>query len=124
VPGVNRRLRDLCRREDCRLWEQPTLELELARSYDDMAVIQQTAADSGLAWLAIQRQQLTAVTVRMQVGHVAMVWSWSAHVLIILALDDSGLLLSDVRCPSKLWHDGAAGRSAPGLGWGGGRLPL
>jgi len=72
VPGVNRRLRDLCRREDCRLWEQPTLEMELARSYDDMAIIQQTAADSGLAWLATKTQQLTAVTVRMQVRHLAL----------------------------------------------------
>ena len=68
MPGVNRRLRDLCRRADCRLWERPTLELELARSHDDLAMFAQDAAMSAVSWLATKRQQLTAVTVRMQVS--------------------------------------------------------
>ena len=72
VPGVNRRLRDLCRRADCRLWEQPTLQMELARSYDDCAVELQEAATRSLVWLATKTQQLTAVTVRMQVRHLVL----------------------------------------------------
>ena len=67
MPCINRRLRDLCNRADCRLWEKPTLPLQAASFNDEQPQALHLAAQQALEWLIIKRTQLTDVDVSMQV---------------------------------------------------------